>query len=323
MAVVYIREIYKGVSLEVGTSGRTTTGSVNRKFLVRVDNFSTGGQRICGAIGVRYGSQHPALTGWYATKFRVDCEDGAGLLWGVNVTYEPTQPPEPSGPKAGLPPDEWSIATSVAMWPVAFYLRTPTVTDAADIKAMVNSAGSQIEGLKAEVTEFTWRLVRSYATYSELNAIITAATGRINGATWGGNAKRCWKCDFKGASKKKIQSPKQTNAGNPASENQGADGEIEEKEYWEATFEFRLDVRTWDLKPWDAGFMQKVDDAGKPSETGTKLSAITGKDGKPVKEPAMLNGKGIAQPAGSTPVALEFWIYREADFSALFGTPPA
>lgn len=323
MAVVYVREVYKGVSLEIGISGRSTTGSVNRKFLVRVDNFATGGQRICGAVGVRYGAQHPALAGWHATKFRVDCEDGTGLLWGVNVTYEPTQPPEPSGPKAGLPADEWTISTSNAIWPVAFTYRTPTVTDAADIKPMVNSAGSPIEGLKAEVAEFTWRLVRSFKTYAELHALVLAAKDRINGATWDGHPKHCWKCDFKSGSKKKIQSPKQTNAGNPASENAGADGEVEEIEYWEGVFEFRLDFRTWDLKPWDAGFMQKVDDAGKPSETGTKLAAILGKDGKSVKEPAMLNGKGITLPAGGTPVALEFWIYREADFSSLFGSPPA
>lgn len=323
MAVVYVREIYKGVTLDIGTSGGTTSGSVNRKFLVRVDNFTTSGRQICGAVGVRYGSEHPGMPKWYAKKFRVSCEDGAGLIWGVEATYEPMQPPEPSGPKAGLPPDEWSISTSNALWPVAFTYRTPTVTDAADIKPMVNSAGSPIEGLKAEVAEFTWRLVRSFKTYSDLHTLILAAKDRINGATWDGHPKHCWKCDFKSGSKKKLQNPKQTNPGDPANENAGADGDIEELEYWEGVFEFRLDVRTWDLKPWDAGFMQKVGTDGQPSETGANRAAILGQDKKPVKEPAMLNGKGIVLPTTGTPVALEFWIYREADFTALFGAPPA
>ena len=311
MGVVYIREIYKGVGLDVQTRAGKSEGTTARKFLVRVDNFMTTAQAIAGGVGIRYGNEHPALRGWHATDFSISCEDGSGLIWLVEVKYRIATPPD----SEGLPQDEWSISSSHSLFPCFSAYKNPS---AAETKLIVNSAGTPIEGLKVELPEITWQLSRSFKTSTLLMAAAAATNNTVNSAAWGGGAPKSWKCDFKSGQQRTVQSPKQTNPGDSSNEFQGADGEMEEVKYWIGVFEFRYSFSTWQLKPWDAGYMQKSSAGG----TGVSLEAIKDKDGKPVKEQAMLDGSGKALAAGATPVALSFDIYRTADFAATFGAPP-
>lgn len=315
MAVVYVREVYKGVGLKVQGTLRDWEGSVTRKFIVRVDNFFTSGAAICAAPGISMGMPHPALPTWTARDFSVDCEDGNGLMWGVSVTYKAGRKLKQNG----LPEDDWSVSASTSMVPAVSYYPDPS---SGDMKPIENSAGAPLEGLKAESSEFSYKLVRAFETAGELMSLVRATNNHTNADYWGG-APRTWKCDFKSGTRKKVENPERTSAGDTSNENAGADGEIKSKEYWEGVFEFRYDALTWDLQPWDAGYMQKVDSQGKPAASGTSLAAIRGKDGKPVKEPWKLDGHGVALPVDGTPVRGHFATYRTVDFNASFGTPPA
>ena len=316
MAVVYVREVYRGVGMKVAYSGRDMEASINRKFLVRVDSMTTPGAAICAAPGIRVGHEHPAIPKWVACEFNVDCEDGAGLMWSVNVNYKGVRKFKTDG----LPEDEWSITNNTTMFPAVAYYPNPS---AGTMKSMQNSAGSPIEGLKVEGNEFSWKLVRAYKTAGELLAACRAASNHTNGSAWDGGEPGSWKADLRSGSKKKLDTPNQTNAGNPNAEWAGADGDIESTEDWEGVWEFRYDANGWALRPWDAGYMQKVDSQGMPSRAGTSLAAIRGRDGKPVKEQWKLDGYGVALPVGADPVRAKFEVYRSADFGSQFGNPPA
>ena len=315
MGIVYIREIYKGVGLDIQTTKGKSEGSTSRKFLVRVDNFNTTAGAMAGGLGIRYGQEHPSLMGWRACDFSISCADDNGLMWMIEVKYKIASPPD----NDGLPADEWSISSSHSLFPCFSAYKNPS---APDTKLIVNSAGTPIEGLKVEVPEITWQLSRAFKTSTLLMTAAAATNNCVNSSAWAGGAPKSWKCDFKSGQQRTVQGPKQTNPGDPGNEYAGADGEMIEVKYWLGVFEFRYTFSTWELKPWDAGFMQKADSSGKPSASGTGLAAIKGKDGKPVKEPSMLDGKGLALAAGTDPVALKFDIYRTADFTATFGAPP-
>ena len=316
MGVVYIREIYKGVGLELQTRAGKSEGTTSRKFLVRVDSFSVTARKILGAVGIKWNAEHPGLPGWRANNFSVSCEDGTGLMWLVEAQYKIEKQATPDA----LPADEWSISSASSLVPLFQAYKTPTGDDK---KMVVNSAGSPIEGLKKEAPEIAWQLTRSFKTAAELLAAARLTNNKVNATDWAGGKAKCWKCDFKSGREQTLKSPKQTAAGDPAKESEGADGDVEEVKYWVGVFEFRYSFSTWELKPWDAGYMQKVDTSGDPSRSGTALAAILGKDGKPVKEQAMLDGHGVALPAGDNPVALVFDVYQTVDLAATFGSPPS
>lgn len=318
MAVVYVREVYKGVGLRVSGVGDSTEASVNRKFLVRVDSFSTSGAAICAAPGITSGDEHPALRGWIAKEFSVDCEDGAGLMWGVNILYKAGG--KKLKPDTKLPEDSWTAQNGNELVPASGYYPNPA--NVADWRPIINSAGSPIEGLKREESEFSWKLVKCFETAAQLFTVSHATSNTTNASAWGGYGPRTWKCDFRSATPKKAERPKRTNPGDTSNENAGADGEMETVEYWEGVFEFRLRQRGWELRPWDMGFMQKVNGQMKPDPNGTGLAAIRGRDGKPVKEPWKLDGHGVAADISANPVALQFPIYATSDFAAKFGQPP-
>ena len=300
MAVVGWAEVASGTSVsgKFGESMRLT-----RKFVVRVDNPNTSKALISAAPGVVWGAAHPDVASCKAMEFELSPQDDVAMLWIHTVTYY--VPPAARNPDGnGVPEDAWEAigGTSVA----------PVFVDK-DGESIVNSAEDVIEGLEREESEFSWALTKFYQPQligQDWEADARNYSNTVNSQAWAGGDPLVWKCEFKSATKRTITPV------NPA---------LPEIEVVETRWEFRYDHTTWNLKPWDAGFMQKVDETtGVPSSFGTARATILGKDGKPVKQPVALED-GVAKPAGEKPDVINggfgVEVYDSIDFNPKFGAP--
>lgn len=305
MAVVSggVVEILRGT----GVSGKFgETFHFTRKFKVRCDTLTTSKADIVNAVGVSYGDAHPDFSPCLAMEF--DCADGdeSGLWWDVTWKYYVPPPDEKPDPETNLPVDSWSATGGTTTGPC---------WKDKDGVVITNSAGDPLEDLEQEHAEFGWTLTKNYTSTSWQTTAMDYSNA-VNSTDWVAvGDTRCWKCSFKGATEKSVTLPNGT-----------------EIPYWEVHWEFFYRAPTveedfsttpgWDLTPWDIGFAQKVDDDGTPTQSGTKRAAIQGQDKKPVKSPVALDGNGMAKPAGEKPDALQFRVYKEQPFAAVFGTPP-
>ena len=204
-------------------------------------------------------------------------------------------PPVDNTPSAstGMPVDSWSGSGSTITIPVF---------EDKDNKKILNSALDPLEGVERESSEFTLNLTKCYADMA-WSSIASSQSNTVNSSTWNESPARTWKVAFKSASKKEATSSSADTT----------------KPFWETTWEFSYRAETWDFKPWDVGFNQRVDSAGNPSQTGNQRAAILGADKKPVKAPVALNN-GVQRTVGGDPDTLTFKLYKETSFT-VFGTP--
>lgn len=297
MAVVSCHEVIAGTTAsgKYGESIRLT-----RKWTVRLDNPSTNKGLIVGANGVSWGDPHPDLAACRAMEFEISNTDDVGLRWMVTVTYY-IPPPQKQVSENVVPEDYWEASGGTATVPCFEDVQDPPQT-------ICNSAGDPLEGLERERSEFAWTLTKFYTDDSWATDAVNASN-TVNDASWSGGEEKTWKVEFKSAKLREISN---TDAENPV------------VKCVETHWEFRYDASTWKAKPWDVGFMEKVNDQGQPSSAGTKRRAIVGKDNKPVKQPVALSG-GVAKAAGEKPDVINGGegvdIYKSSDFSTLFGNP--
>jgi hypothetical protein len=295
MAVVAYAEIATGTSVsgKFGESLRLT-----RKFIVRVDNPNTSKALISAAPGVAWGQAHPDVAACKAMEFELSPHDDVAMLWVHTVTYY--VPPAARNPDGnGVPQDAWEASGGTSTVP-AFLDK--------DGHSIVNSADDPLEGLEREESEFSWTLTKFYRN-DNWAADARDYSNTVNSQGWANGNARTWKCEFKSAAKRTIT---------PVDPRQAEIDVVETK------WEFRYDHTTWNLKPWDCGFMQKVDSSGNPSQFGTERATILGNDGKAVKQPVALNN-GTAKAAGQKPDVINggggVEVYEARDFTAKFGAP--
>ena len=285
---------YKRRPAKRGASGEFAQPTeIVEVFDVRVDSLTQSIVDIVNAPGVAYGSAHPDASTHKATRFAVAAADESGLIWAVSWTYKVPQPGQQNDPSSGIPEDVWRPTGGTSS--IAVYKDK-------DGTIMANSAGDPLEGLEAETTTFAWTLTRAYASKSAWATVRDSHNNRVNSDTWDGQTARKWRVTFEGAEKRFLV------VGNTVTY------------YWEVTWKVNFNPDTWDLSPWDIGFNERCDNSGVSSGTGTNRKTILGKDQRPVKQPVALSN-GVALPPGTPPVALNFRYYKEAAFTATFGTP--
>ena len=293
MSIVWVKEQPR----ERGGSGKKDEGCEwQRAFLVRTDVLDESIIEITNSCGAVFGDVHPDDASTFLNTFDTKVVDGTGLLFSVTLKYSKKNPAEedPADDKPGgmdAKPPVWGGSSSVTTGPV--------YKDNAG-NMMTNSAGDPLEGLEKEFAEEKLTLTQYYASHAQWMPLSKTLTNAVNDEAWNGGAARTWKCQ--GCSKK-------LNIEN-------TDGAT--LVYWELSWEFAYRADGWVLRPWDIGFSQLVDDDGVPSGTGTKRATITGQDKKGTRQPVALGG-GVALPAGTPPVALEFFVYTERDFDVYFG----
>lgn len=290
MAVVACLETARGTGVS-GKYGESFT--FTRKWIVRVDSPSTPRTLISRAPGIVFGAGHPDFANHKALEFDCTEESGDGMVWSVVVKYY--IPPVDRTPDAatGMPKDAWSASGST--------ITIPLYEDK-DGEKIANSAGDPLEGMERESSEFTLTLTKCYADLA-WSAIARDQSNTVNSSSWNSSPARTWKVAFKSATKREATSSSDNTT----------------KPYWETVWEFVYRPETWDAKPWDIGFNQRVDSSGNPSSSGSGRMPVLGQDKKPVKNPVALSN-GVAKGAGQKPDALTFKVYKETSFS-VFGTP--
>lgn len=311
-------------------SGTTDSGSASLTYLVRTDDPSEPLINVYNAPGIGYGSTLAEDPTVKADGFSCKPIDDSGLLFAVTWEFNRPKNPEPpegsgSGDEGGNPgdlPDEnlaavWGANSSVVSGPVFKDVGGQIIT---------NSAGDPLEDLQKEYAEHRLTLTQYYPNHTQTfvggqaNALAWPAaakhyTNRLNGEEWNNGARGTWKCQ--GCSAKLNQS----NAGGW---------------WWEVSWEFAYRAEGWQLKVWDVGFHELVDDYGTPVERSAgggsgsgeetlgacpedpRRRVILGQDGKPVRHPVALS-KGIAKPPCEPPDSLTWDVYEYTDFMVQFG----
>jgi hypothetical protein len=301
MSIEWIRE----TSSEIEYSGDTKGARrATRSWLFKVTTPDVSPALISTNIPVAFNDPHPNVAGILAKKFRVRPIDSTGMLWSAVVEYETSiqgeQPDQET--TSGVPdkPEIWGGSSSVTTGPV--YKERENATDARrNGPVMTNSAGDPLEDLVAENAEERLTLTTYYLNHQEWMQASKKYTNACNSDTWNGGEPYTWKCQ--GCSKKL----------NAETNDQG-----QTVVHWEVTWEFAYRAEGWQLRPWDIGFNQLVDDEGTPTGSGNKRQTIKGQDNKGVRQPvALVNG--IAKEPGEPPDALEFYVYPEFSFNEQFG----
>jgi len=293
MAVVATVEIARGTGVS-GKYGESFT--FTRKWIVRVDSPSTSVVTISRAAGVKFNDPHPEFANHRAMEFDLTEESGDGMAWGLTVKYY--VPPVEMTPSSstGLPQDFWSASGSTS---------TSTICYDSLERPIVNSEADALEGAEREVTDFSIVLTKITGdlSWSPLAAYYTQT---VNSSTWNGSEPGTVKCMFRSANKKFLTP---------------TDGSSDSVPYWESVWEFAYRADTWEFRPWDIGFNQRVTANGNPEESpsATRRAVILGADKRPVKSPVALRN-GVAKTPGEPPDVLRFRLYKSRDFS-VFGTP--
>ena len=298
MAVIGVQETYESRSL---SGALRESLKYERSFVVQVDTLATPLLDIALAPGVKLGDFHPESNYCICQSYNVTHRGGAALLYNVRFSYDIFKDDGAATPTfSQLPAPKWTGGTALTQQGV-FLDRTG--------KKIVNSAGAVLPDVEMDVAEATLTLVRCYPStgFTTMQQAIANLTNTVNNGTWAGGAAKTWKCQ--GAKWQRM-----------------VEGDQDGKQfvYYETTWEFAYRGITWELRPLDIGLAQKVDNNGAPSKTGTKRAAIIGEDGKPIKEPAPLDG-GIeytgAVDGVTWPKVLAYDLYVERDFTTSFGTP--
>lgn len=301
MAVVWCRELPK----ERSQSGKfRETYEYTRAWLVRTDTLDTPLPDITNAAGISYLDSHPDDASCKALEFTTQAADDSGLLFMVRTKY--SAPPADQGDNEEEEEQEQTVPGIMRnpVWSGSSTVRSVPIYKDKDGDIITNSAGDPLEGLEGDEAEFRLTLTGyalSHASWMECGRLYTNA---VNSDTWNGGEPRTWKCQGLSAQLQTVNKEGETFI------------------FWEVTTEFAYRADTWDLKPWDIGFHERVTDDGTPSQAGTKRRAIVGQDKKPVKQPVAL-ANGIALPAGTPPEVINdgagVQIYESLAFIPVFG----
>lgn len=302
MAVVGWRRILEGteISGQVGESLRIT-----ERWEIRTDRPGTAKTDILTAVPCGWNSKHWEFSDCTAQEFALSPNNRTGMVWTLTVTfYIPS--PKKKVDTVGKPIDFWEGSGGVTIAPVYRDI---------DGQMIVNSAKDPLEGLQGEREEESWTLTRYYDDESWSTDRSNYA-GAVNSDTWAGAGPHRWKCYFKAVRLKEIQDASLNATASGADSGSVGAGTVATRKFVETVWEFRKDLNTWKLMPWDVGFMEL---------TSGQRKVILGGDGKPVKQPVALNSDGTKRTPGQAPSVIRNGdgakIYREMAFGAKFGPP--
>jgi hypothetical protein len=277
-------------------------GSYERPFLVEYeDELPPSFEQLEADLGIGMGAKYPTDDESVVVGMSMAPMDDSGLVWRVTLSYGPRPIDSPEEDEPGETPGPiikqpiWGATSSTTSGPVFEHFHV----DGNNLQKQIitNSADDPLEGLSRDESEFRLTKTEFFLSHDQWAIDAMIYTNAINRDQWHDEPARTWKCMGCSASLENLR------------------GGV----YWVVNWEFAHRRETWNLKPWDMGFHQKVDENGIPSFTGTDRAAIKGLDGKPVRQPAGLN-QGVALKPGTPPVALDFRVYRELPFTERFGT---
>lgn len=311
-------------------SGTTDSGSASLTYIVRTDDPTEPLVNVYNAPGITYGATLAGDSTVKADSFTCKPVDDSGLLFAVTWEFarpKTPEPPEGSGSGNEGNPGDLPGKRRAAFWGSNSSVVSGPVFKDVGNRIITNSAGDPLEDLQKEFAEHRLTLTQYYEDHNFLvngGADIAAKswpdaakhfTNTLNHAEWNGGAKGTWKC-------------------------QGCSAKLNEEDgdyFWEVSWEFAYKADGWQLKVWDVGFHELVDDYGEPLERnddaggsgsgedplGTcpddpRRRVILGQDGKPVRHPVALS-KGVAKAPCEPPDSLTWEVYEYTNFMPQFG----
>lgn len=329
MAIIYSKRVPKARE----ASGTVEDGNkISEQFIVRTDSPTESLAAILSSTGLTYGALHADDAAVRADSYSIKAVDDSALLYSVTWDFARPKVPEPqegSGSEGEdpTPVDPGTLANKRPFWGANSSTTTGPVFKDANGAIITNSAGDPLEDLSKEYSEHRLSLTQYYETHNLppanaadplMQSWSDAAkfyTNRTNAQVWNGGAVDTWKC-------------------------QGCSAKLnfdDNGNYWEVTWEFAYRADGWQLRVWDVGFHELVDEYGDPVERTDDGSAgsdndgpggpcpddarrrvILGQDGKPVRQPVALRN-GIAKEPCEAPDELLFFVYERANFGRQFG----
>jgi hypothetical protein len=288
MAVIAQRELPREGTWAFGESPDLT-----RRFVLTVDRPGTTTPLQCAvAVNIDIGRGHPDYPTLPCTNVSIN-EHYDESPYHVEFIAQYTLPEAAvDNPNPLLRPPVWKFETSGQAVPALFYYDNSNAK-----QPLTNSAFDFFEGLTTD--EAYTRVTIQANLVSFPSGLATAATNRINASGYLFGNPHTWKC-------------------------QGITGEYKRElvgstvvAYWQATSVLMFRMSGWDLQLPDMGFNALVG--------GQKRRVMTfdfeNSEWIPSPVPLGLNGSG-AQTFGA-PAILVRRVYEEANFSQLFGAPPA
>ena len=264
---------------------------LERRFVCTVDNPGTTTFGQCAtAIGVDIGSVHPEYTKVPCTS--IDINEGyEGSRYHIEVVcrYEINDDIlENVNPL--LRPDKWTFETMGVAVPALTYF------DGNTEKPLTNSAFDYFEGLTVDEAQTKVVIEANRATFP--SAIATAMTNTVNSGAFLGAPADYWKC-------------------------QGITGELRRDlvgtnivKYWKIICTLMYRQTSWNLQLPDVGF----NFIGGGQKRRVMTFDFENSEWIPSPVPMGLDGNG-AQTFGA-PAILNRRVYRQANFSQYFGSPP-
>jgi hypothetical protein len=287
MAVLFHYELARSGEFRFGESP-----GLERRFVCTVDNpgATTFGQ-CATAIGVDIGSVHPEYTRVPCTSAQV-IEGYEGSRYHIEVVYRyeiNDDILENINPL--LRPDKWTFETQgVAVAALSYF-------DGNTQRPLTNSAFDYFEGLTVDEAQTKVVIEANRATFP--SNIATAITNTVNSSPFLGAPAHYWKCQ--GISAELRRDLVGTNL----------------VRYWKIICTLMYRQTSWNLQLPDMGFNY----IGSGQKRRVMTFDFENSEWIPSPVPMGLNGSG-AQTFGA-PAILNRRVYREANFSQFFGTPPA
>jgi len=286
MAVIAHYELARSGEFRFGESP-----GLERRFVCTLDNPGTTTFSQCAiACGVDIGSLHPEYTAVPCTSAEI-IEGYEGSRYHVEVVYryeinddilENVNPLQR--------PDKWTFETQGVAVPALTYF------DGTTQKPLTNSAFDYFEGLTVDEAQTKVVIESNRPTFP--SNIATALTNTVNSGSFLGAGENFWKC-------------------------QGITGELRRDlvgtsivKYWKITATLMYRQTTWNLQIPDVGF----NFIGGGQKRRVMTFDFENSEWIPSPVPMGLNGSG-AQTFGA-PAILNRRVYRQANFSQFFGSPP-
>lgn len=294
MSVHSWRELPRTVTHLLGESP-----DFERRFVATLNTPDTASSVIAAAVGAVHGASHPEFAS--ARCYDVALTEAyEGNRYWVEVVAKYKIPEADEQNADLLPwlrPDVWKFSTQGVAVPALTYYDQD---DNGEQKAIINSAGDYIEGLKVDEAQQKITIQSNRQQFP--SALAAAVTNCVNDAPYLGFARDGVK--VQGISGE--QATEQVNG--------------QEVRYWKITSELLCRQTGWSLLIPDVGFNFIL--------TGTRKRAFVlgpppDEAEIPTTNPIALDGSGGAKPDGEPPAILVRRVYKRISMSQYFGQPPS
>lgn len=290
--IVDCREVFRGRSRQANLDG---VPQYQRIFLVRTDVVNPKLTFVAAAPGIDWRDSHPDDPNAVLVESSAQQDGDSAFHYKVTYTYRYLDESD------RLPwnrPAQYSFSGALVSAPAFWYY--PTDGNNATTRIIVNSAGDPLQGLDRDEGEFSVTIqINTKPPFDYAGAQLYV--GSINSDTWSGGVAKTWKCQNISATRKFESIPGLTPSVPPV-----------KVYYWEVSATLSYRASGWDLKTWDVGFNEVI------NQKRVKIYAGS----EPVSEPVALNLAGRAKTPGQPPEMLSFRIYPMRAFVGKFPLLP-